>query len=587
MLREETALTPFAEQIWDLKYRFENKGGISERSIDDTWWRVADALASVEQTSDCARMRAEFFAAMRDFQVMPAGRILAVAGTDADQTMINTFVMDDFDGSVEGVARVAQEAARTMRMGGGIGYDFSKISPVGTPLEGDKGTSSGPLAAMDVCNAVSALLSSSSRRGAMMATMRCDHPDICAFVRAKSDQTRFRNFNLSVMATDAFMQAVKDEADWPLIWKEKIVQTIPAQELWDLIMRSTFGAAEPGVLFIDRINAQNPLNYMETISATNSCAEQPLPANGSAPLASINLSRLVQSPFEAGARLDLRRLRKLAGITVRMLDNVIDLTKYPTEAQAKEARARRRIGIGVTGAANALAMVGETYGSESAAVMLETWMQEVQHATTAASVKLAQERGAFEGFCPDAYCASARCCALDPALQELVRRHGVRNALTTSVAPNGSISLLAGNVSSGIEPTFALSYQRKMKLPGGEEVIETVEDYAVKLYRDKAGADAALPAAFVTAMTLAPKDHVVMQAAVQRWVESSISKTVNCPASIEFEAFKNVYWQAYEAGCKGCTTYRPNDITGAVLTVTEDTPVRVRRRERKERANVA
>lgn len=580
-------MTPFAKQIWDLKYRFENKSGTSELTIDDTWWRVAEALASVENPAEQARYRSHFFDAMRDFQVLPAGRILAVAGTDADQTMINTFVMDDFDGSVEGIARIAQEAARTMRMGGGIGYDFSKISPVGTPLVGDKGTSSGPLAAMDVCNAVSALLASSARRGAMMATMRCDHPDIRAFVRAKSDRTRFRNFNLSVMATDAFMRAVKDQVPWSLVWQGEVVETLPAQELWDLIMRSTYGAAEPGVLFIDRINAQNPLNYMETISATNSCAEQPLPANGSAPLASINLSRLVQAPFEAEARLDLSRLRRLAGVTVRMLDNVIDLTKYPTEAQAREARARRRIGIGVTGAANALAMVGETYGSPSAAARLEAWMQEVQHATTAASVALAQEKGAFEGFSADAYCGSSRCAALDPALQDLVRKHGVRNALTTSVAPNGSISLLAGNVSSGIEPTFALSYQRKMKLPGGEEVTETVEDYAVKLYREKVGLDAPLPRAFVTAMTLEPKDHVVMQAAVQRWVESSISKTVNCPASIEFEAFKNVYWQAYEAGCKGCTTYRPNDITGAVLTVSEEAPERVRRKRGVKRASVA
>jgi len=580
-------LTPFAKQIWDMKYRFENESGISESGIEETWWRVADALASVETEAEFSRRRAEFFGAMRGFQVMPAGRILAVAGTGADQTMINTFVMDDFDGSVEGIARVAQEAARTMRMGGGIGYDFSKISPAGTPLVGDKGTSSGPLAAMDVCNAVSALLSSSSRRGAMMATMRCDHPDIREFVKAKSDRTRFRNFNLSVMATDAFMQAVREGGDWPLIWQDTVIETIPAQELWDLIMRSTFGAAEPGVLFIDRINAQNPLNYMETISATNSCAEQPLPANGSAPLASINLSRLVESAFEPEARLNLRQLRRLAGITVRMLDNVIDLTKYPTEAQAKEARARRRIGIGVTGAANALAMVGETYGSASAAATLQMWMREVQHATTAASVELAKEKGAFEGFCPDAYCAAARCQALAPELQAKVRAHGVRNALTTTVAPNGSISLLAGNVSSGIEPTFALSYQRKMKLPGGEEVTETVEDYAVKLYREKAGPTADLPNSFVTAMTLEPEDHVVMQAAVQRWVESSISKTVNCPASIDFEAFKNVYWRAYVTGCKGCTTYRPNDITGAVLTVTEETPVRVRKRQRDRRINAA
>ncbi len=580
-------MKPIAEQIWTMKYRFENQDGLAERTVEDTWLRVATALSSVECDEDAPDRCAEFFDAMVDFKVLPAGRILAVAGTEADQTMINTFVMDDFDGSVEGIARIAHEATRTMRMGGGLGFDFSKISPVGTPLVGDKGTSAGPLAAMDVCDAMGALLSSSSRRGAMMATMRCDHPDIRAFVTAKRDPTRFRNFNLSVMATDAFMQAVKNQADWSLMWDGEVTETLPAHELWDLIMRGTFAAAEPGVLFIDRINADNPLNYLETISATNSCAEQPLPANGSAPLASINLSRLVTDPFDARAKLDIKLLRSLAATTVRMLDNVIDLTIYPTKAQATEAKAKRRIGVGVTGAANALAMVGEVYGSPEAAALLEMWMRELQHATTEASVELAQERGAFFGFCPEQYTASSRCRALVPELQRRIRRHGVRNALTTTVAPNGSISLLAGNVSSGIEPAFALSYTRKVKLPGGEDVTETVEDYALQLYRAKAGFDADLPAGFVTAMTLQPKDHVVMQAAVQRWVESSISKTVNCPANIDFDDFKNVYWQAYEAGCKGCTTYRPNDITGAVLTATADEPTRGHTRRRRLKSAIA
>ena len=580
-------MTPIAQQIWTMKYRFEDHNGSVERSVDDSWWRVAQALASVEADDDYAKWRSEFFNAMQDFQVMPAGRILAVAGTGADQTMINTFVMDDFDGSVEGIARIANEAALTMRMGGGIGFDFSKVIPSGQPLDGDKGTSTGPLVAMDLCDAVSSLLSFSSRRGAMMATLRCDHPDIRDFVTAKSNPARFRNFNVSVMVTDAFVAAVRENDQWPLVWEGETLEVIPARALWELIMKSTYGAAEPGVLFIDRMNADNPLNYLETISATNSCAEQPLPPNGSAPLASINLARLVQSAFEVDARLDLPKLRRLAATAVRMLDNVIDLTKYPTEAQAKEARAKRRIGIGVTGAANALSMVGAVYGSSRAVALLEEWMQELQHATTAASVELAKEKGPFIGFCPDAYCASARCKALDAALQEDIRQHGVRNALTTTIAPNGSISLLAGNVSSGIEPVFALSSKRKIKHPGGGETTEVVEDYAVACYREKFGANADLPDHFVTAMTLSPQEHVVMQAAAQRWVESSISKTVNCPASIGFEDFENVYWQAYEAGCKGCTTYRPNGITGAVLTEAEEVPSRARKRERKRRVDAA
>jgi len=555
-----------SDQIWALKYRQETSQGISEQSIHDTWNRVAKALASVETEEAFDQRYAEFRDAMDGFQVLPAGRILATAGTPQNQTMINTFVMGAFDGSIEGITRVAHEAGVTMQMGGGIGYDFSKIGPKGASLPHNDGTSPGPLSAMEVCDAVSGLLTVSARRGAMMATMRCDHPDIREFITAKSDRSRFRNFNLSVMVTDQFMRAVRLNDPWALKWRGQVVEILLARELWDLIMQQTYNAAEPGVLFIDRINADNPLHYLEEISATNSCAEQPLPPNGSAPLASINLARLVRSPFEKDACLDLEKLRSLTATTVRMLDNVIEVSNYPTDAQAHEARSKRRIGVGVTGTANALAMIGEVYGSASAASTLETWMRELQHAATSASVELAKERGAFDGFC-DQYCKAARCTSLDPKLQQAIRTHGVRNALTTSIAPTGTISMLAGNVSSGIEPTFALSYDRKIKLSDGTEVVEKMEDYAVRLYREKFGPDAELPPQFVTAMSLDPQDHVMMQAAAQRWVESSISKTVNCPKNIDFEKFKDVYEEAYQAGCKGCTTYRPNDITGSVLSV--------------------
>jgi len=572
-----------SHHIWSLKYRSSTHDGSSEVSIEETWQRVAGALSAVEPTATRQARTREFFDAMQDFKLLPAGRILTAAGRDDNQTMINTFVMAEFDDTVDGVMKVAHEAAVTMRMGGGIGFDFSKLRPRGAKLDDGNGTAAGPLAAMHACDAMCAMMSSSARRGAMMATMRCDHPDIRDFITAKSDRRHLRNFNLSVMVTDAFMRAVGEGADWALVWNGDTRETLPARELWDLIMRQNYDAAEPGILFIDRMNAANPLNYLETISATNSCAEQPLPPEGSAPLASINLARLIRDPFEATACLDRAKLRSLAATGVRLLDNVIDVTRYPTDGQAREARAKRRIGLGVTGVANALAMVGETYGSARAAALLEGWMKDLHHAAMQASVDLAKERGAFDGFDSARYCASPIVRALDPALRAQVARHGVRNALVTSIAPTGTISLLAGNVSSGIEPTFAQSYDRIITLPGGEKRTERMEDYSVHLYRQKFGRTADLPAHFVTAMTLKPEDHVVMQAAAQRWIDSSISKTVNVPQDIDFASFKTVYRDAYAAGCKGCTTYRPNAVTGSVISALP-TETRQRKKRPKRRS---
>lgn len=555
-----------SRHIWALKYRSSKPDGSVETSIEETWQRVAQALAAAEPaTSRGARTR-EFFDAMQDYKLLPAGRILTTAGCDDDRTMINTFVMADFEDTVDGVMKVAHEAAVTMRMGGGIGFDFSKLRPRGSALNGGSGTAAGPLAAMHVCDSMCAMMSSSARRGAMMATMRCDHPDIRDFITAKSDKHHLRNFNLSVMVTDPFMRAVDTDDDWALVWNGETHDTLPARALWNLIMRQNYDAAEPGILFIDRMNAANPLNYLETISATNSCAEQPLPPEGSAPLASINLARLVRNPFEPTACLDRDQLQALAATGVRLLDGVIDVTRYPTEGQAREARAKRRIGLGVTGVANALAMIGETYGSPSAATLLGTWMKDLHHAAVGASVELARERGHFDGFDAERYCASPIVGSLEPALRDRVERHGVRNALVTSIAPTGTISLLAGNVSSGIEPTFAQSYDRIITLPGGEKRTERMEDYSVGLFRKKFGRTSKLPSCFVTAMTLNPEDHVIMQAAAQQWVDSSISKTVNVPQNIDFASFKTVYRDAYAAGCKGCTTYRPNAVTGSVIS---------------------
>jgi ribonucleoside-diphosphate reductase alpha chain len=411
-------------------------------------------------------------------------------------------------------------------------------------------------------------MSAGSRRGAMMATLRCDHPDIEDFIAAKSDPARLRMFNVSVLVTDPFMAAVKADDDWDLVFEGRIYKTLSARKLWDQIMQSTYEFAEPGVIFIDRINQANNLSYCETIAATNPCGEQPLPPYGACLLGSINLARLVEAPFERGAQLSAAALQDLVATAVRMMDNVVDASNFPLEAQALEARNKRRIGLGVTGLADALLMLGLRYGSEAAARQTEDWLHAIARAAYLASVQLAKEKGAFPLFEADPYLASGAMQGMDEDVRAEIATHGIRNALLTSIAPTGTISLYAGNVSSGIEPVFAYAYTRKVLQKDGSRSEEEVVDYAVQMWRDKFG-DADLPDYFVNAQTLAPKDHVKMQAAAQKWVDSSISKTINCPEDISFEAFKEVYSAAYESGCKGCTTYRPNAVTGSVLSVSE------------------
>ena len=424
---------------------------------------------------------------------------------------------------------------------------------------------------MDVWDAMCrTIMSAGSRRGAMMATMRCDHPDIEDFVGAKSDPARLRMFNMSVLISDPFMEAVKADGPWELTFNGKVYRTIQARDLWNRIMQATYDFAEPGVIFIDRINQANNLNYVETIAATNPCGEQPLPPYGACLLGSINLARLVADPFEKAAKLDPAALQELVATAVRMMDNVVDVSKFPLEAQAQEAQAKRRIGLGVTGLADALLMLGLRYGSDEAAAQTESWMKAIARAAYLASVDMAREKGAFPLFDAEKFLASGNMVNMDEDVRDAIRAHGIRNALLTSIAPTGTISLYAGNVSSGIEPVFAYAYTRKVLQKDGTRTEEEVVDYAVQLWRELKG-DAALPDYFVNAQTLPPMDHVKMQAAAQKWIDSSISKTINCPEDISFEAFKDVYMGAWDQGCKGCTTYRPNDVTGSVLSVSEDT----------------
>ena len=559
---------PIAEQIWDMKYRFKQADGAPiDVTVEDTWRRIARDLARVEK--DPAHWEERFYQALEDFQYLPAGRITAGAGTARQVTLFNCFVMGTIPDSMSGIFEGLKEAALTMQQGGGIGYDFSTIRPKGADVKGVAADASGPLSFMDVWDAMCrTIMSAGSRRGAMMATMRCDHPDIEDFIIAKSDAARLRMFNVSVLVTDPFMEAVKADASWDLVFDGKVYRTVQARDLWNKIMRATFDYAEPGVIFIDRINAANNLNYVETIAATNPCGEQPLPPYGACLLGSINLARLVEKPFEDAAELSLGRLNDLVATAVRMMDNVVDASKFPLPEQAAEAQAKRRIGLGVTGLADALLMLGLRYGSDEAAAQTEAWLKAIARSSYLASVDLAKEKGAFPLFDAEKFLSSGNMQNMDEDVREAIREHGIRNALLTSIAPTGTISLYAGNVSSGIEPVFAYAYTRKVLQKDGSRTEEEVVDYAVQLWRDKFG-DADLPNYFVNAQTLAPSDHVKMQAAAQKWVDSSISKTINCPEDISFDAFKDVYMQAWDTGCKGCTTYRPNDVTGSVLSVSE------------------
>ncbi|MCC0076622.1 MAG: ribonucleoside reductase [Rhodobacter sp.] len=929
---------PIAEQIWDMKYRFKDAGGKPlDATPEDSWRRVARALAAVEDQP--AVWEDRFYAALEDFRFLPAGRILAGAGTGRSVTLFNCFVMGTIPDSMGGIFEMLKEAALTMQQGGGIGYDFSTIRPKGAPVAGVAADASGPLSFMDVWDAMCrTIMSAGSRRGAMMATMRCDHPDIEDFIAAKQDSARLRMFNLSVLVTDPFMEAVKADKPWDLVFGGRVYRTVQARDLWNRIMRATYDYAEPGVIFIDRINSANNLNYCETIAATNpcvtaetwvateagarqvrdligrpfralvdgmawesgaagffatgrkpvlklttvcgrslrltanhrvrkvtaktrwriasdwveagalcpgdevmlhdhrpagvaarpedergyllglligdgvirddktilshwplaacvngdtgpgvmghvegvlrqlphradfagwqkvegrgeyriataalrdlaasyglarglktltpaieaeshgfiaavlrglfdadgsvqgaqekgvsvrlaqsdlpllqsaqrmlarlginatlyrerrpqgrrllpdgrggqaeyetraqhelvisgdniavfaervgfvdpdkaqrlsralqgysralnrerftatvasldpdgeaevfdvsipginafdaeglyvhNCGEQPLPPYGACLLGSINLARLVQAPFSEVAEIDPSELDDLVRTAVRMMDNTVDASRFPLPQQEAEARAKRRIGLGVTGLADALLMLGLRYGSDEAVAQTEAWMHQIARAAYLASVDLAREKGAFPLFEAEKFLASGTMQAMDGDVRDAVRAHGIRNALLTSIAPTGTISLYAGNVSSGIEPVFAYGYKRKVLQPDGSRTEEEVVDYAVALWRARHG-DAPLPDYFVSAQTLAPMDHVRMQAAAQKWVDSSISKTINCPEDIGFEAFKDVYLAAWDMGCKGCTTYRPNAVTGSVLTVSE------------------
>ncbi|HUK59310.1 MAG TPA: adenosylcobalamin-dependent ribonucleoside-diphosphate reductase [Stellaceae bacterium] len=563
-------LAAISQQIWDMKYRLRGAdGAVVDKTIEDSWRRVAAALAVPEK--DIELWTERFAGALADFKFLPAGRILAGAGTGRNVTLFNCFVMGTIPDDMSGIFTHLREAALTMQQGGGIGYDFSTLRPKGAPVKGVGADASGPLSFMDVWDAMCrTIMSAGYRRGAMMATLRCDHPDIEAFISAKETPGRLSMFNLSVLASDAFMRAVKEDAPWELHFGGTTFKVVPARDLWDKIMRATYANAEPGVIFIDRINRRNNLAYCETISATNPCGEQPLPPYGACLLGSINLAALVREPFTERAHLDRDELLRLVPLAVRMLDNAIDVSRFPLEKQSDEAHAKRRIGLGVTGLADALILCRVRYGSAEAVALTEEWLRAIERAAYLASTELAAEKGSFPLFDAEKYLAGETVAAFDAELRTAIAAKGIRNALVTSIAPTGTISLLADNVSSGIEPVFSFRHTRNVMMPDGTRREEEIADHAYRLYRRLQGEHAPLPDYFVDAQSLSPGDHVVMQAAAQKYVDSSISKTINVPADFPFEQFKDVYLQAFELGCKGCTTYRPNEVTGAVLKPAKD-----------------
>ncbi|HEX3884769.1 MAG TPA: adenosylcobalamin-dependent ribonucleoside-diphosphate reductase [Stellaceae bacterium] len=554
-------------KIWDAKYRLKRPNGIIvDQTVEDTWARVAGALAAPE-TRGADVWAKLFYWAMEDFKFLPGGRIIAGTGTGRDVTLFNCFVMGIIPDSLDGIFAHLREAALTMQQGGGIGYDFSSLRPQGSLVKGVDADASGPLTFMDTWDSMCrTIMSAGARRGAMMGTLRCDHPDIEAFVDAKRDPGRLRMFNLSTLVTDAFLAAVDADKEWPLVFGGEVRKIVQARDLWDRIMRATYDVAEPGVIFIDRINRRNNLAYCETIISTNPCGEIPLPPYGACLLGSINLAALVRAAFTRDAGIVISDLRDLVRPAVRMLDNVIDVSKFTLEAQRQEAQNKRRMGLGITGLADALIMTGQRYGSRDAIQTAEDWMAAVEREAYLASAELAAEKGSFPAFDRDKFLASEHVQGLDDEVKTAIAEKGMRNSHLTAIAPTGTISLFAGNVSGGIEPPFSFRYTRDVLQPDGSKVTEEVTDFAYRKWRELRG-DEPLPNYFLDAQTLRPKDHIAMLAAVAKHVDQSISKTVNLPETIPFADFKGVYRRAHELGCKSCTTYRPNEVTGSVLNV--------------------
>ena len=580
-----------SRHVWQTKYRFADHDQF-ERGIADSWRRMARALATVEP-KDAEHWEQRFFSLLQDFKVLPGGRIQAGAGTARNVTLFNCFVMGPVEDSIPGIFRALEEGAVTMQQGGGIGIDFSTLRPRGAQAKAAGGVASGPVSFMHVWDAMcGTILSTGARRGAMMATLRCDHPDIEEFVTAKQQSGQLRRFNLSVQVTDAFITAVRNDADWPLSFPAaafegegetiarqwpgsagpvpcRVVRHVRARALWDMILRGTYDYAEPGVLFIDRINRLNNLWYREHISATNPCGEIPLPPYGACDLGSLNLTRFIGAPFTPQAHIDQESLAESTNVAVRLLDNVIDASRFPLPLQAENARGSRRVGLGITGLADALVMLGLRYDSAQSLAVATEIMRLICHSAYRTSIALGREKGCFPYFESEKYLQGSFIRTLPQDIRRGIAEQGIRNSHLIAIAPTGTISLLAGNVSSGLEPIFAASYQRKVLTEDGTPKEFLLTDHALELWR-AAARKSGVPDGFITTAELPVTAHLAMQAALQPFVDNSISKTINVPQSCPFDEFKRIYDLAYDQGLKGCTTFRPNPVTGAVLSEEAD-----------------
>jgi ribonucleoside-diphosphate reductase alpha chain len=572
----------------------------NETSIDQVYARVAQALAEIESPKNRKKHAEEFLWALQH-GFIPAGRVSSAAGTGLQTTLINCFVQPVGDSITEtvngqpGIYTALAQAAETMRRGGGVGYNFSAIRPKGAQVKGTGSSASGPISYMKVfdrsCETVE---SAGARRGAQMAVLNIDHPDICDFITVKQERGQLNNFNISVGVTDAFMRAVEADQSFELAHKSEpnaelkrggaylrddgkwVYKKLPARDVWDLIMKSTYAAAEPGILYIDRISQENNLAYCEKIEATNPCGEQPLPDYGCCCLGSLNLTAYVTAPFSAEPQFDFDTLSRVTKVAVRMLDNVLTATKWPLPEQAQEASDKRRLGLGFTGLGDALIMLGVRYDSEQGRDLAAEISRVMRDAAYSSSVELAKERGAFPKLDVKKYLQGGFAERLPDALKAEIRVHGIRNSHLTSIAPTGTISLaFADNASNGIEPAFSWFYNRMKRMPDGTKKDYTVEDHAYRVYRALGHDAGKLPEAFVSALEISATDHMLMVASVAPYIDAAISKTVNVPENYPYSDFKNLYIEAWRKGLKGITTYRPNSVLGAVLSVPAAAPVTV------------